>query len=96
MILRATILHIRSNPFRTEGALACHEDGGLLIRDGLVASCGDYAAVRQLNPEATVRDMRGGYLLPGFVDSHIHFPQLRVIGGLGRQLLDWLEHQALP
>ena len=35
-------------------------------------------------------------LLPGFVDTHVHFPQLRIIGGLGRTLLDWLEHVALP
>ena len=31
-------------------------------------------------------------MLPGFVDTHVHFPQLRIIGGLGRTLLDWLEH----
>jgi guanine deaminase len=48
------------------------------------------------SPEATVADRRGGYLLPGFVDTHIHFPQIRVIGGLGRQLLDWLDQHALP
>ena len=41
-------------------------------------------------------DLRGGYLLPGFIDAHTHFPQLRVLGGLGRSLLDWLEHCALP
>ena len=41
-------------------------------------------------------DLRGGFLLPGFIDTHIHFPQLRVLGGLGRALLDWLEHCALP
>jgi guanine deaminase len=31
-----------------------------------------------------------------FVDAHVHFPQLRIIGALGRSLLDWLEHVALP
>jgi guanine deaminase len=35
-------------------------------------------------------------LLPGFVDTHIHYPQLRIIGRLGRSLLEWLEHTALP
>ena len=52
--------------------------------------------MRRQHPDAAVTDLRGGFLLPGFVDTHIHFPQLRVIGGLGRQLLDWLEHHALP
>ena len=35
-------------------------------------------------------------MLPGFVDTHVHFPQVRVIGGLGMPLLDWLEQCALP
>ena len=38
--------------------------------------------------------MRGGYLLPGFIDAHVHFPQVRILGGLGCQLLDWLERIA--
>ncbi len=41
-------------------------------------------------------DLRGGFLLPGFIDTHIHFPQLRVLGGLGWSLLEWLEHCVLP
>jgi len=46
--------------------------------------------------DATVIDRRGGVLLPGFVDTHVTYPQLRIIGRLGRSLLDWLEHTALP
>ena len=34
--------------------------------------------------------------MPGFVDTHVHFPQIRAIGGLGLPLLDWLEQCALP
>jgi guanine deaminase len=52
--------------------------------------------VRASCPEAPTVDWRGGFLLPGFVDTHVHFPQLRIIGGLGRTLLEWLEHVALP
>ena len=51
---------------------------------------------RILDGAAHVTDWRGGFLLPGFVDAHVHFPQLRIIGALGRSLLDWLEHVALP
>jgi guanine deaminase len=43
-----------------------------------------------------VVDLRGGVLLPGLVDTHVHYPQVRVIGGLGMPLLDWLERCALP
>ena len=95
-LLRAPVFHTPHNPFTEERALQCHWDGGLLIRDGRVAECGEYPAIRAAHLEAPVTDLRGGFLLPGFVDTHIHFPQLRVLGGLGRSLLDWLEHCALP
>ncbi len=93
-LLRATILHTTANPFHTDRALAFYGDGGLLVRDGRIAACGDFAALQQ--PGVPVVDLRGGYLLPGFIDTHLHFPQLRIIGGLGHQLLDWLEQHALP
>ena len=34
--------------------------------------------------------------MPGFVDTHIHYPQTDVIGSGGRQLLDWLEDYTFP
>jgi guanine deaminase len=77
-------------------ALESHWDGGLLIRDGRIAASGDFETIRTANPNAATTDLRGGFLLPGLIDTHIHFPQLRVLGGLGRTLLDWLEECALP
>ena len=95
-LLRAAICHTPRNPFEHDPALECFADGGLLIRDGRVADCGDYADVRGRHPRAVVRDLRGGFLLPGFIDTHVHFPQIHALGALGRQLLDWLEFVALP
>ena len=95
-LLRAPLFHTPRNPFREDRALVCHGDGGLLIRGGRVAACGDYADLRAAHPAAAARDLRGGFLLPGLIDTHVHFPQVRVIGSLGRTLLDWLEHCALP
>jgi guanine deaminase len=95
-LLRAPLFHTPRNPFLQDRALECHWDGGLLIRDGRIAAAGDFETVRAANPEATTTDLRGGFLLPGLIDTHIHFPQLRVLGGLGRSLLDWLEECALP
>lgn len=95
-LLRAGIFHTPRNPFREQRALESFADGGLLIREGRIAACGDYAELHAANPKVPVRDLRGGYLLPGLIDTHVHFPQVRVLGALGRELLDWLEHVALP
>lgn len=76
--------------------LRVEEDGALLVRDGVIAARGPAAALLAAHPDEPVVDCRPGLLLPGFVDTHVHYPQVRVIGGLGRPLLDWLEQCALP
>ena len=95
-ILRAAVLHTPRNPFREANALDAYPDGALAIGDWRILAIGDYSTVRAAFPEAAVRDWRGSAILPGFIDTHIHFPQTRIIGGLGRRLMDWLETHALP
>jgi guanine deaminase len=95
-LLRAPLFHTPRNPFTEVRALESESDGGLLIQDGRIAACGSFDAVRAAHPGALVTDLRGGFLLPGLVDTHIHFPQVRVIGSLGRPLLEWLDYSALP
>jgi len=95
-LLRASLFHTPRSPFRDEKSLESYSDGGLLISAGKVIACGEYSALHAAHPDVATTDLRGGFLLPGFIDTHIHFPQLRVLGGLGRQLLDWLEYVALP
>ena len=95
-IIRAAIFHTPENPFRDPSALEVFEDGGLLVEGGSIRALGDYSGIRRAHPEAALRDLRGGYLLPGFVDTHVHYPQVRVLGGMGYSLLDWLELRTLP
>ncbi|SDF92184.1 guanine deaminase [Klenkia brasiliensis] len=66
-------------------------DGVLQVEDGVVVARGP----AQDFPAADV-DLRGGVVLPGLVDTHVHYPQVRAIGGLGMPLLDWLDRCALP
>ena len=69
----------------------------LLVRDGVIVARGAFAdATRRSTRDEEVVDLRGGLCCPGFVDTHVHFPQVRAIGGLGMPLLDWLERCALP
>jgi guanine deaminase len=41
-------------------------------------------------------DQRGRLLMPGFIDTHVHCPQLDVIASHGTSLLDWLETYTFP
>jgi guanine deaminase len=76
--------------------LVSYADGALATENGKVVACGDYSSLSEAHPDASVRDLRGGYILPGFVDTHVHFPQIRILGGLGYALFDWLEQLTLP
>lgn len=95
-LFRATLFHTAANPFQDYGALRSYADGGLLVRDGRIVASGSFDDVRRADPEAPVVDWRGGVLLPGFVDTHVHYPQIPIIGRLGRTLMNWLEQVALP
>lgn len=95
-IFRAAVFHTPKNPFHEARALVTLEDGALAIDRGRILACGDYSEVSARYPGAAVRDLRGRFILPGFVDTHVHFPQVRILGGLGFTLLDWLEQLALP
>jgi guanine deaminase len=44
----------------------------------------------------TVTDCTGQLILPGFVDTHVHYVQTDVIAAYASQLLDWLEDHTFP
>jgi guanine deaminase len=96
-LYRASVMDTPGDPFR-DGveALAVESDAGLLVRDGIIAARGTFAGVSAAHPEEEVVDLRAGLLLPGLVDTHVHYPQIRAIAGLGMPLLEWLERYALP
>jgi guanine deaminase len=97
-LFRATVIDTPGDPFVGDpaGALAADQDGGLLVRDGIIQDRGSFGRLRTRFPDEPVTELHGGLLLPGFIDTHVHYPQLRAIGGLGMPLLDWLDRCALP
>ena len=94
-LFRGTFLDTPDNPF-AGGTLRTEVDGAVLVRDGVILERGSFAALRRTHPDEAVVDLTDGLVLPGFVDTHVHFPQVRMIGALGMPLLDWLEAHALP
>jgi guanine deaminase len=94
-LVRAQVLDTPDDPFRG-GQLRADTDAGLLVVDGMIVERGPYADIWREHPGEPVVDLRSGLLLPGFVDTHVHYPQMRAIGALGMPLLEWLERCALP
>ena len=94
-VFRGTFLDIPRSPF-TGGHLRSEADLALVVDDdGVIVAREPYTASFHAEPDEVV-DLREGLVLPGFVDTHVHYPQVRAIGGLGMPLLDWLEKCALP
>ncbi len=72
---------------------------GLLITDtdaGTVIGCGDAAAMLAQYPDLRVTQYDNALIMPGFIDTHIHYPQVDVIASYGEQLLDWLNNYTFP
>ena len=76
--------------------MASFADGAVAFSGGRILACGPWSSVSGAYPDASVLDARDSLLLPGFVDCHVHFPQVRVIGAMGLELMDWLRLRALP
>jgi guanine deaminase len=94
---RASILHFTADPVVSDKAHAWHEDGLLLVSDGRVQAAGDYAQLKgSLPPETQVRDYRGKIIMPGFIDTHIHYPQTDMIASPAPGLLPWLDTYTFP
>ena len=73
------------------------EDGLVYIVGGIIEKIGPTEDVTSLLPaETPVVDHRPYILMPGFIDTHLHFPQTQVIASYGAQLLDWLNKYTFP
>jgi guanine deaminase len=94
---RASVLHFTADPAFNDHACAWHEDGLLIVEDGRVQAADDYARLRtRLAPDVPVHDLRGKLIVPGFIDTHIHYPQTDVIASPAPGLLAWLDNHTFP
>jgi guanine deaminase len=96
---RASILHFLSDPGPGDDPRSTEyfDDGLLVVEGGRVAGVGAATELLPTLPAGTVTtDCRPGLILPGFIDTHIHYPQTDVIASFGTQLLDWLERYTFP
>jgi guanine deaminase len=94
------VYHVAGSPQITEAAAALVSipDGALIVDDaGVITYCAERESLPTDAQSATVIDHRPGFLLPGFVDTHVHFPQTYAGDSYGGgQLLEWLNLCIFP
>jgi guanine deaminase len=98
-LIRGRLLSFLRRPEAIDDAASYRyeEDGGLLIEDGKIAAVGPYAAIRAAAPDGVDEiDHRPHLILPGLIDTHLHFPQMQVIGSYAANLLEWLNTYTFP
>jgi guanine deaminase len=97
--LRGQAFTFRHDPFRgdAEAALRHWPDALLVVRGGRIIGFGDHASERARHPDdMPVHHYPDGIIGPGFIDAHVHYPQLEMTGAFGETLLDWLQRYTYP
>ena len=97
--LRGAVYSLIGDPFleAPEACVVYESDGLIWIRDGRIQTVGDYGAMREQIPaDIVIHHYPDSILLPGFIDAHIHYPQVEIIGAYGAQLLEWLHKYTFP
>ena len=96
---RGSLLHFLGDPGDGDDASAVQyfDDGLLVVENGLVKAADDARLLLPTLPVGTpITDYSGHLLMPGFIDTHIHYPQTDMIAAYAAQLLDWLDDHAFP
>jgi len=96
---KGSVFYMVDDPAIVEIEAAHHyfADGMLVVDNGHVVAAGDRSDIEPtLKASTQVIDHGNNLLVPGFIDTHIHFPQLDMIASFGEQLLDWLNKYTFP
>ena len=95
--IRASFLHFNADPERRGDACEYLEDGLMMLKQGriqMLANAADW--IDYLPDGSALYDYSGRLVMPGFIDTHTHYPQTEMIASHGLQLLDWLQQYTFP
>lgn len=101
LYIRGPILHFLDDPSTSESSKKSYQyfdDGMLIVKDKKIVQMGDFNQIKKTVPPKTkIIRYQNGLILPGFIDTHIHYPQLDMIAAnSGGQLLQWLDKYTFP
>lgn len=92
---RGELLSVGRDPCLDPTATRHEPDGLLVVEDGIVVARGHFAEVSAQFLGLPIEEMPG-MIVPGFIDAHVHYPQLDCVASYGTKLLDWLERYIFP
>lgn len=94
----SAILDFVADPFfvSESESVRYFSDGLLVIENGKVKELGAYEQLKEKYAEIAIAHFPNHFILPGFIDLHIHFPQTEMMAAYGEQLLQWLEKFTFP
>ncbi|WP_328717445.1 guanine deaminase [Halomonas elongata] len=100
-VLRGPLLSFDADPgdgdSPASGSVRYLEDGALWLDEGRIRAVADYTELAPRLPAGIeVVDYSGKLMMPGFIDTHVHYVQLDIMASYGRQLLDWLNEYTFP
>ncbi len=75
-----------------------HENKGAVVvgDDGTILWAGPLSLLPRGFQQVVTDDHGDDIVMAGFIDAHIHFPQLRLLAAPGKDLLDWLTRFTFP
>ncbi|MBX2823244.1 MAG: guanine deaminase [Gammaproteobacteria bacterium] len=95
--LLGDLLWFVDDPAESDEACEFIPSGLVLIEDGHISATGRADQLLHTLPADTqVHDHRGCLITPGFIDTHVHYPQCEIIASYGTRLLEWLETYTFP
>ena len=97
--LRGDVLSFSGNPAREDLDACMHlqRDALVVLRDGRIDAVGPARELAPRLPPGTPVERHGDALIcAGFVDTHVHYPQLSILGARGLPLMDWLDRYTFP
>lgn len=100
-VLRGPLLSFNDDPGEDDtpaaGSVLHIEDGALWLENGRIRAVGAYPEIASQLPAGIAHvDYSDKLMMPGFIDSHVHYVQLDIVASYGRQLLDWLNEYTFP
>ncbi len=97
-LLIGQTLRFSDDPFvTTPSSAVCHEErGAVLLQDGRIVACGTAEDLAAKYPDSERHDYGRSLILAGFIDPHVHYPQMAIIASWGKRLLDWLNDYTFP